>query len=233
MELVAFAIVATALHRRLAQVNPDAARPTEFYLILSRVALRFRVRRDHRPNFFPTSGVRSCWSGRRGPRLDLGGARRLQVSVSISVRWSPKPHRGHRISWELALAVALAMTGALATEAGCAGCSSAGWSWPSADGHVPVVTTAFVLTIATSFSSRRPIPGAQLFGVSGAPFDGLERHGSRERHHVSRYPAHRPSSASYADLLRTGGLSLTFDVGATSSAVDTKRIGVVGLGAGV
>ena len=35
MELVAFGIVATALHGRLAQDRPDPSRLTEFYLILS------------------------------------------------------------------------------------------------------------------------------------------------------------------------------------------------------
>ena len=54
MELVAFGIVAIALHGRLAQDRPDPAHLTEFYLILvDRRRARLGVRGHRRPARLP------------------------------------------------------------------------------------------------------------------------------------------------------------------------------------
>ena len=158
MELIAFGIVADALHGRLAQDRPDPSRLTEFYLIMSLGgALASRVRGPRRSERLPGRlGVPD--PARRG--AGRAGARRPRDrcpargpgAASTSARSSVAPASGclpYVIAAAL-LVAALVVTGALATEAGI--------RWLLVGGLILLVgarpwflavATAFVLALAT------------------------------------------------------------------------------------
>ena len=158
MELVAFGIVATALHGRLAQDRPDPSRLTEFYLILSLGgALASAFVALVAPNVFP--GV---WEL---PILLVGALVGLALVAPKVAGPDARPARGldfspffggarqRMLPYVVAaalLVVALVVTGALATEAGI--------RWLLVGGVILLVgarpwflalATAFVLALAT------------------------------------------------------------------------------------
>ena len=213
MELVAFGIVATALHGRLAQDRPDPSRLTEFYLILSLGgALASAFVALVAPNVFPgvwelpillvgalvgLALVAPAVPARRppGPRLDFspffGGARQRCLPYLVAAAL---------------LVVALVATGALATEAGI--------RWLLVGGLILLVgarpwflalATAFVLVLAT-FVLQPPAEfrDRSFFGVTEV-LESPERRADSadERHHRPRLPVERPRQAPHAaELLR-------------------------------
>jgi hypothetical protein len=245
MELVAFGIVATALHGRLAQDRPDASRLTEFYLIISLGgALASAFVALVAPSVFP--GV---WElpillvgalvalalvapklparspsedGRRG--LDFspffGGARRRLLPYGVAAGW---------------LVAAFIVTGALATEAGI--------RWLLVGGLILLVgarpwflalATAFVLALAT-FVLQPPAEfrDRSFFGVTEvleSPngeltllMNGTTVHGSQ-----SNDPAKRGTPQSY--YVRRGPVGDVFAINA--EVPGGGAVAIAGLGGG-
>jgi hypothetical protein len=239
MELVAFGIVAVALHGRLAQDRPDPSRLTEFYLILSlggATASAFVALVA--PALFP-----AVWEL---PILLVGAL----CALALVTRWSvPARRPGARLDFSpflagargrvvpyltaaILLSVGLAATGALATEAGI--------RWLLVGGLILlvgarpwflVVATAFVLALAT-FVLQPPalFRDRSFFGVTQvltSPdgqlrllMNGTTVHGSQ-----AIDPQWRPQPLGYYS--RSGPVSDLF-----AGDVKPARVGVAGLGAG-
>ena len=242
MELVAFGIVADALHGRLAQDRPDPSHLTEFYLILSLGgALASALRRHRAPNVFP--GVwesRSCSSGRWSPwRLDAA-TRRPDVRARARPRLQPVlrrlPAAGccRTSSAAALLVVALVLTGALATEAGI--------RWLLVGGLILLVgarpwflalATAFVLALATFVLQPPADSGTAASSASPRSSSrGRRPQPPDERHDRPRIPVDRPGKRRRPDLLRperAGRRCLPLIARTTGRGTD---VGVAGLGGG-
>jgi spermidine synthase len=244
MELVAFGIVATALHGQLARDRPDPSRLTEFYLILSLGgALASAFVALVAPNVFP--GVwelpillvgalvglalvapNAPFRRRPGSVLDfspfIGGARRRMTLYLVAAAL---------------LVVALVATGALATEAGI--------RWLLVGGIILLVgarpwflaiATAFVLALAT-FVLQPPAEfrDRSFFGVTEvleSPngeltllMNGTTVHGSQ-----ATDPAKARTPQSY--YVRGGPVGDIFAVGAPAGADAVRTVGIAGLGGG-
>ncbi len=242
MELVAFGIVATALHGQLARDRPDPARLTEFYLILSLGgALASAFVALVAPNVFP--GV---WElpillvgalvglalvapkvqirRRAGAVLDfdpfIGGARQRMAPYLVAATL---------------IVAALVATGALATEAGI--------RWLLVGGLILLVgarpwflaiATAFVLALAT-FVLQPPAEfrDRSFFGVTEvleSPngeltllMNGTTVHGSQ-----ATDPAKARTPQSY--YVRGGPVGDLFAIGGADWVART--VGIAGLGGG-
>ena len=242
MELVAFGIVATALHGKLAQDRPDPSRLTEFYLIMSLGgALASAFVALVAPNVFP--GV---WEL---PILLVGALVGLAlVSPPIAARtrtgraldFSPffGGARERLFPFVIAAALlvaALLITDALATEAGV--------RWLLVGGVILMVgrrpwflafATAFVLALAT-FVLQPPAEfrDRSFFGVTEvleSPngeltllMNGTTVHGSQ-----SNDPAKRRTPQSY--YVQNGPVGDVFRI--TAPADGTRAVGIAGLGGG-
>ena len=245
MELVAFGIVATALHGQLARDRPDPSRLTEFYLILSLGgALASAFVALVAPNVFP--GVwelpillvgalvglalvapKVPFRRRSGAVLDfspfIGGARQRMAPYLVAAAL---------------LIVALVATGALATEAGI--------RWLLVGGVILLVgarpwflaiATAFVLALAT-FVLQPPAEfrDRSFFGVTEvleSPngeltllMNGTTVHGSQ-----ATDPAKARTPQSY--YVRSGPVGDLFAVTAAAGADGIPAaVGIAGLGGG-
>ena len=243
-EFVAFSVVAIALHGRLAQDRPGPDRLTEFYLVMSAGgALASAFVALVAPNFFP-----DIWEypillvGALAALALIGGPPSVPSRAIGSLHFGPffagLPSRllPYLVGAGL-LAGMLVLTDSIAAEVGI--------RWLIVGGLILVVggrpwflalATAVVLTLATlvlqpsvEFRSR------SFFGVTevldldaeGATvlMNGTTVHGtqfgeaSRRRTPTTYYGTHGPAG----DI---------FTVGADSSALNPKAIGIVGLGAG-
>ena len=240
MELVAFGIVATALHGQLARDRPDPSRLTEFYLILSLGALASAFVALVAPNLFP--GVwelpillvaalvglalvapKNQFIRRAGRALDFspffGGARQRVMPYLLA---------------GALLVVALVMTGALATEAGI--------RWLLVGGVILLVgarpwflaiATAFVLALAT-FVLQPPAEfrDRSFFGVTEvlvSPdgdltllMNGTTVHGSQ-----ANDPAKRRTPQSY--YVQAGPVGDLFRIAGDGGE---RQVAVAGLGGG-
>ena len=244
MELVAFGVVAVALHGRLAQDRPDPAHLTEYYLILSAggalasafVALAGADRLSGRLGIPDPAG-----RGARGP--DPGEPAHAPRSLDPSAAWTSGPSSttfaprfAPYLAGAVVLLAALAATGSLATEAGVRWLLVGGlvlavgarpWFLAASTGFVLVLAT-FVLQPAVDFRAR------SFFGVTEVQrppgearvvlFNGTTVHGTQ-----STDPALSRTATTYygpdgpaGDLFATLG-----DAGRAGESV-----GVVGLGAG-
>ncbi len=223
MELVAFAVVAIALHGRLAQDRPDPSRLTEFYLIISLGgALASAFVALVAPSVFP--GV---WEL---PILLVGALVALALVSAPSPRTARKKGldfspfvrgaRGRMAPYVIAaglLIVSLVATRALATEAGV--------RWLLVGGLLLLVgarpwflatATAFVLALAT-FVLQPPAEfrDRSFFGVTEVTtspdgelkllMNGTTVHGSQ-----STDPAKRRTPQSY--YVRSGPVGDIFDL---------------------
>jgi hypothetical protein len=242
MELVAFGIVATALHGQLAKDRPDPSRLTEFYLILSLGgALASAFVALVAPNVFP--GVwelpillvgaliglalvapKVPFRRRPGAALDfspfIGGARQRMAPYLVAAAL---------------LVGALVATGALATEAGI--------RWLLVGGVILLVgarpwflaiATAFVLALAT-FVLQPPAEfrDRSFFGVTEvleSPngeltllMNGTTVHGSQ-----ATDPAKARTPQSY--YVRSGPVGDLFAVDAADGG--SRTVGIAGLGGG-
>jgi hypothetical protein len=243
MELVAFGIVAVALHGRLAQDRPDPSRSTEFYLVLSLGgALASAFVALVAPAVFP--GV---WelpilltAGLIGLALVAEPTTNAPRAAGRALDFSPF-FRGARLRllpYVIAAAVliaALVATRALATEAGI--------RWLLVGGLILLVgsrpwflaiATAFVLALAT-FVLQPPAEyrDRSFFGVTeviGSPdgqltllMNGTTVHGSQ-----ATDPAKARLPQSY--YVRSGPVGDLFDV--TSRDDRTRQVAIAGLGGG-
>ena len=244
MELVAFGIVATALHGRLAQDRPDPSRLTEFYLILALGgALASAFVALAAPSVFPgiwelpillvaalvglalvAPQAHRRTRTRTGGRLDFGpffrGARQRMLPYAVAAAL---------------LVTGLVATGALATEAGI--------RWLLVGGVILLVgarpwflalATAFVLALAT-FVLQPPADfrDRSFFGVTevlDTPsgeltllMNGTTVHGSQ-----SNDPAKRRTPQSY--YVRNGPVGDLFTITAPDQGSHT--VGIAGLGGG-
>jgi SAM-dependent methyltransferase len=242
MELVAFAVVAIALHGRLAQDRPAPARLTEFYLIISLGgALASAFVALVAPSVFP--GV---WEL---PILLVGAlvalalvslpaprtARKTGLDFSPFVRGA----RGRLLPYVAAaglLIVSLVATRALATEAGV--------RWLLVGGLLLLVgarpwflaiSTAFVLALAT-FVLQPPAEfrDRSFFGVTEVIYspdgelkllmNGTTVHGSQ-----STDAAKKRTPQSY--YVRTGPVGDVFELMRPGTG-ETRDVAVIGLGGG-
>ncbi len=243
MELVAFGIVATALHGRLAQDRPDPSRLTEFYLIMSfGGALASAFVALFAPVFFP-----GIWEY---PLLLVGALMGLALVDPPAVTpartgrgldFSPF-FRGFRtrvtpyVVAAIALSAALVATGALAAEAGI--------RWLLVGGVILLVgarpwflaiATAFVLALAT-FVLQPAVEyrDRSFFGVTevlGSPdgeltllMNGTTVHGSQ-----STDPERRRTPQSY--YVQAGPVGDLFDIARTRQS-DGLQVAIAGLGGG-
>jgi spermidine synthase len=242
MELVAFGIVAVALHGRLAQDRPDPSRLTEFYLILSLGgALASAFVALVAPNVFP--GV---WEL---PILLVGALVGLAL-VTPKARFQRRPGKALDFSPLLGdvrermapyavaaalLVAALVATGALATEAGI--------RWLLVGGVILLVggrpwflavATAFVLALATfvlqppaEFRDRSFVGVTEVLtspdGELTLLMNGTTVHGSQ-----ATDPAKARTPQSY--YVRSGPVGDLFAINARGNASTT--VGVAGLGGG-
>lgn len=244
VELVAFAMVAIALHGRLAQDRPDAAHLTEFYLVLSTGgALASAFVAIVAPTLFP-----DIWEY---PVLLVGALAALALvavptavpsAASGRVNFGPffAGFWGRFMPYVVGaalLGVALVASGSIAAEAGI--------RWLLVGGLILlfggrpwflVVATAFVLALATFvIKPAAEFRDRSFFGVTEVvrPGDasvtylmnGTTVHGAQLTD-----PAKSRTPISYYGV--DGPVGDIFDVGAASSAVDPKQVAVVGLGAG-
>ncbi|MEO8424552.1 MAG: fused MFS/spermidine synthase, partial [Actinomycetota bacterium] len=242
MELIAFGIVATALHGRLAQDRPDPSRLTEFYLVLSLGgALASAFVALVAPTLFP-----GIWEL---PILLVGALVGLAL-VAPKVPFRPRTGRGLDFSpffggarqrllpYAIAaalLVVALVVTGSIAVEAGI--------RWLLVGGVILLVgarpwflalATAFVLALAT-FVLQPPAEfrDRSFFGVTEVVespdgrltllMNGTTVHGSQ-----STDPAKAGTPLAY--YVRTGPAGDLFEISTGSQALRTG--GVAGLGSG-
>ena len=242
MELVAFGVVAIALHGRLAQDRPDPARLTEFYLTLSLGgALASAFVALFAPVVFP--GV---WEFPILLVLALVGL------ALVAPRHVRRPHAAGRLDFSpfvsgararvgpylvasAVLVAALVATHALATEAGV--------RWLLVGGLVLLVgarpwflalATTFVLLLAT-FVLQPPAEfrDRSFFGLTEvltSPdgrltllMNGTTVHGSQ-----STDPARARSPQSY--YVRNGPVGDLFAI--TSPATGERQVGIAGLGGG-
>ena len=244
MELVAFGIVATALHGQLARDRPDPSRLTEFYLILSLGgALASAFVALVAPNVFP--GV---WEL---PILLVGALVGLALVVP-TVKTQRRPGavldfspffggaRQRMLPYLVAaglLVVALVATDALATEAGI--------RWLLVGGVILLVgarpwflavATAFVLALAT-FVLQPPAEfrDRSFFGVTEvieSPngeltllMNGTTVHGSQ-----ATDPAKARTPQSY--YVRNGPVGDLFTIAGTGTGEGKRTVGIAGLGGG-
>jgi hypothetical protein len=251
MELVAFGVVAVALHGRLAQDRPDPSRLTEFYLSLSLGgALASAFVALVAPALFP--GVWELPILLIGalvglalvtPRVDVvpaatpdPGAARARKPLDFSPFVAgPRGRVGPYLVASGLLIAALIATHALATEAGI--------RWLLVGGLVLLVgarpwflavATAFVLVLAT-FVLQPPAEfrDRSFFGVTEvlqSPdgkltllMNGTTVHGSQ-----SNDPAHVHHPQSY--YVRNGPVGDLFAITAPSSG--ERAVGIAGLGGG-
>ncbi len=242
MELVAFGIVAVALHGRLAQDRPDPSRLTEFYLILSLGgALASAFVALVAPTVFP--GV---WEL---PILLVGA---LVALALVAPKIPARAHSARRLDFSpflgdvrarllpyavaaALLVVALVSTGALAREAGI--------RWLLVGGVILLVgarpwflavATAFVLALAT-FVLQPPAEfrDRSFFGVTEVLqsangeltllMNGTTVHGSQ-----ATDPAKARTPQSY--YVRNGPVGDIFAIQAQTHAFRT--VGIAGLGGG-
>lgn len=243
MELVAFGIVAIALHGRLAQDRPDPSRSTEFYLILSLGgALASAFVALVAPAVFP--GV---WelpillvAGLVGLALVAEPTVAAPRSASRALDFSPF-FRGARLRLlpyliaAATLIAALVATSALATEAGI--------RWLLVGGVILLVgsrpwflaiSTAFVLALAT-FVLQPPAEhrDRSFFGVTEVvrSLDGrltLLMNGTTVHGSQATDPAKARSPQSY--YVRSGPVGDVFEV--TSREDRVREVAVAGLGGG-
>jgi spermidine synthase len=245
MELVAFGVVAVALHGRLAKDRPDPSHLTEFYLILAAggaLASAFVA------VFAPLVFV-GVWEY---PLLLVGALIALALTTP---RVAPAPRRGRGLDFTPFLAgfrqrmlpyvafgvlmiAGLVVTGALAAEAGI--------RWLLVGGLVLLVgarpwflaiSTAFVLVLATLvLRPHGDFEGRSFFGVTQVLesansdlkllMNGTTVHGSQ-----STDPNQRRSPRSY--YVRNGPIGEVFNVmTASARGQGPSEVGVVGLGAG-
>lgn len=243
-ELVAFATISIALHGRLAQDRPDPTHLTEFYLILSTGgALASAFVAIIAPSLFPDIweypillvgalvGLATLSAHSAVPRM---GRRGLDFRPFVAGFWRRVVPYG---VGSALLAFALIASGSLAAEAGI--------RWLLVGGAILAVggrpwflavATAFVLGLATfvlkpaaEFQDRsffgvteviRPGSGGVTFLMNGTTVHGAQL----------TDPAKRRTPISYYGA--DGPVGDIFEVGAASSAVDPKRVAIVGLGAG-
>ncbi|MEA2613161.1 MAG: hypothetical protein QOI52_1120, partial [Chloroflexota bacterium] len=242
MELLAFGIVAVALHGRLAQDRPDPSRLTEFYLILSLGgALASAFVALVAPTLFP--GV---WEL---PILLVGA---LVALALVAPKIPARAHSARRLDFSpflgdirtrllpyavaaALLVVALVSTGALAREAGI--------RWLLVGGVILLVgarpwflavSTAFVLALAT-FVLQPPAEfrDRSFFGVTEVLrssngeltllMNGTTVHGSQ-----ATDPAQARTPQSY--YVRNGPVGDIFGIQAATHAFRT--VGIAGLGGG-
>jgi predicted methyltransferase len=242
MELVAFGIVAIALHGRLARDRPDPSRLTEFYLILSLGgALASAFVALVAPALFP--GV---WEL---PILLVGA---LVALALVAPKIPARAHSARRLDFSpflgdvrarllpyavaaALLVVALVSTGALAREAGI--------RWLLVGGVILLVgarpwflavSTAFVLALAT-FVLQPPAEfrDRSFFGVTEVLrsangeltllMNGTTVHGSQ-----ATDPAKARTPQSY--YVRNGPVGDIFGIQASTHAFRT--VGIAGLGGG-
>jgi hypothetical protein len=243
MELVAFGIVATALHGRLAQDRPDPSRLTEFYLILSLGgALASAFVALFAPVVFP-----GIWEY---PILLVAALiglalvtphRAAPVRTGRGLDFSPffVGFRGRVLPYAFAaivLAVALVATGALAAEAGI--------RWLLVGGLILLVgarpwflalATAFVLALAT-FVLQPPAEyrDRSFFGVTEVLESGdgrlrLLMNGTTVHGSQSTDPAKRRTPQSY--YVQAGPVGDLFAI-ARDRQEGALDVGVAGLGGG-
>jgi hypothetical protein len=242
MELIAFGIVATALHGRLAQDRPDPSRLTEFYLVLSMGgALASAFVALVAPTLFP--GV---WEL---PILLVGALVGLAL-VAPKIPFRPRAGRGLDFSpffggarqrlLPYAVAAALLLVGLVATGSIAI---EAGTRWLLVGGVILAVgarpwflalATAFVLALAT-FVLQPPAEfrDRSFFGVTEVVesadggltllMNGTTVHGSQ-----STDPAKAGTPLAY--YVRTGPAGDLFAAGIRSQA--PRTVGVAGLGTG-
>jgi len=242
MELVAFGIVAVALHGRLAQDRPDPSRLTEFYLILSLGgALASAFVALVAPTLFP--GV---WEL---PILLVGA---LVALALVAPKIPARAHSARRLDFSpflgdvrrrllpyavaaALLVIALVSTGALAREAGI--------RWLLVGGVILLVgarpwflavSTAFVLALAT-FVLQPPAEfrDRSFFGVTEVLksangeltllMNGTTVHGSQ-----ATDPAKARTPQSY--YVRNGPVGDLFGIG--GSTPGPRMVGIAGLGGG-
>ncbi len=242
-ELIAFVIVAIALHGRLAQDRPDPDHLTEFYLIISTGgALASAFVAIIAPNFFP-----DIWEY---PILLVGALAALALvarpaALAVGAKglnfgpfFAGLPGRILPYAIGAGLLAAVLIAGeSFAREAGI--------RWLLVGGLILlfggrpwflVLATALVLTLATLvLKPAAEFRDRSFFGVTEVIRDpdgervvlmnGTTVHGAQLTD-----PAQRRTPISYYGS--DGPMGDIFAVGADSSAVDTKRIAVVGLGAG-
>jgi hypothetical protein len=247
MELVAFGIVAVALHGRLAQDRPDPARLTEFYLTLSLGgALASAFVALVAPALFPgvwelpilligalvgLALVSPTAAARHAARTD-GTKRGLDFSPFVS---DARDRVGPFVVAAMALIAILVATHALATEAGI--------RWLLVGGLVLLVgarpwflalATTFVLALAT-FVLQPPAEfrDRSFFGVTEvlqSPdgeltllMNGTTVHGSQ-----ATDPARARSPQSY--YVRSGPVGDLFSIAGRSDG--SREVGIAGLGGG-
>jgi hypothetical protein len=242
-ELLAFAVVAIALHGRLAHDRPGPDHLTEFYLIIAiGGALASAFVALFAPNFFPNiweypillvgalAGLALVAAPSTSSRT-TGGLQFGPFFTGLPTRLLPYILLGG------ALAAVLVVTESVAAEAGV--------RWLLVGGLILLVggrpwflvlSTAVVLALASlvlqpevEFRSRSFFGVTEVLGVddgaSTVLMNGTTVHGTqfsdagRQRTPTTYYGIHGPAGDIFA-------------VGADSSAVDPKAIGIVGLGAG-
>ena len=243
-ELVAFAAVAIALHGRLARDRPGPDHLTEFYLIISTGgALASAFVALVAPNFFPDIweypillvGALAALALIAGspsvPNRTTGGLKFGPFFAGLPTRFLP-----YVIGAGL-LATMLVVSESVAAEAGV--------RWLLVGGLILLVggrpwflvlSTAVVLVLASlvlepsvEFRSRSFFGVTEVLGVddgaSTVLMNGTTVHGTQ----FSDAARQRTATTYYGTNGPAGDI---FAVGADSSAVDPKAIGIVGLGAG-
>jgi hypothetical protein len=242
MELVAFGVVAVALHGRLAQDRPDPSHLTEFYLVLAAggalasafvavVAPLFFVGVWEYPILLVGALIALALTSPRFARVSREG-RGLDFSPFIAgFRGRMLPY----VTVGLLMIGGLVVTGALATEAGI--------RWLLVGGLVLLVgarpwfltvATAFVLVLATfvlrphaDFEARSFFGVTQVLETATGDLkllmNGTTVHGSQPTD-----PTQRRSPRTY--YVRNGPIGDVFRI--TGGAGAPSEVGVIGLGAG-
>ena len=244
-ELVAFGIVAIGLHGRLAQDRPDAAHLTEFYLVISiGGALASAFVAVVAPTLFP-----DIWEY---PLLLVGALAALAWLSGAPVIPTKAAFDGLRFGPLLAglpsrflpyvLGAGLLATALVLTDSQAMG---PGIRWLIVGALILLVggrpwflavATAFVLVLATFvIKPWADVRERSFFGVTEVVrqddgrltvlMNGTTVHGSQLTD-----PALRRTPTTYYGT--AGPAGDVFAVGAASSPVDPKQIGIVGLGAG-
>lgn len=242
VELIAFAVIATGLHGRLAHDRPDPAHLTEFYLILSTGgALASAFVALIAPAVFP-----DIWEY---PLLLVGAlvalaliAGRPQVAPRASRGLDFRPFVAGFPRRVVPYAVGCALLAALLVTTGSQVTEPAIWlaigGLVLAVGGRPwflTVGTALVLVLATFAPNlSTEFRARSFFGVTEVVrrdgeimvlMNGTTVHGTQWID-----PARRHTPTTYYGT--RGPAGDIFSVGADSSAIHPKKIGIVGLGAG-
>jgi SAM-dependent methyltransferase len=244
VELVCFALIATGLHGRLALDRPDPAHLTEFYLILSTGgALASFFVAVLAPSVFP-----DIWEY---PILLVGALAALALTVGVAGTAGPGPRARQGLNFGPFFAgfpgragpflVGSAILVALLVSAGIQLIEPIVWlaigGLLLAVGGRPwflVAGSAVVLVVATLLPTfTAEYRARSFFGVTEVVqrddvmllMNGTKLHGAQFTD-----PARRRIPATYYG--RNGPVGDVFAVGADASAVRTKNIAIVGLGAG-